>query len=94
MFAAALDLQPLPIGEATLVGKIPYGIKIFQWTIVGLSTLFGAAFWYRLLQSFSMAGLRPTPPLEKTGPAGDAASYNPPPPGDAAAPAAVRSPAS
>jgi hypothetical protein len=57
--AALLDLEPIPIGNlpsagaaatpAAPVNMVEVMTSVFQWLVVGLSTLFGAQFWYSVL---------------------------------------------
>jgi hypothetical protein len=76
--AAALDLQPVPIGGSTLAGKLPYGAAVFEWLIVAASTLLGASFWFEILKKIApgivgaQSGAQPTAGL-----AGAAAAKQP-----------------
>jgi hypothetical protein len=75
--AVALDLQPLPIGGESLAGKVPYGVSVLQWALVGLSALFGASAWYTFVQWLLNAGVTPAKP--DAGLAGSAAQKGPAP---------------
>jgi hypothetical protein len=70
--AAVLDLQPIPFGGGAVVGQI--GVKVFEWLMVALATLFGASFWFEILKWLSSGtggGGKPGEPA--TGAAGAAA---------------------
>jgi hypothetical protein len=56
--AVLLDLEPIPLGDLTSAGVTPRaGVNVvaivsslFEWLVVGMSTLFGARSWYSVLQ--------------------------------------------
>jgi hypothetical protein len=68
--AALLDLQPLAFGSKSDGANDPfaYARTFSEWVIVALSTLFGAPFWYSLLESF--LGKKPPPPPSAPAPGG------------------------
>lgn len=60
--SALLDLQPLAFGSKSDGANdfFAYARTFFEWVTVALSTLFGAPFWYGLLEPF--IGKKPPPP--------------------------------
>lgn len=85
--AAVLDLKPIPVGGfaallnfkaatpagTAIAGYVPHLIGGFEWTVVGLSALLGAPFWFNALKMFQTgAGRPPVAPAP--------AQVSPPPP--------------